>query len=131
MKKRERRRYLTSRYQAKQMRYYDTFWNGSGWGNPYDPERKFQRESARKYRFLCFLKGDYIEPAWGYQSRYEPSATEKGRLRKHSWKGYGKCSCCLNPRKMGKGKRKSEWTKQERENYRQYCEQLEDENEQD
>lgn len=114
MKKRERRRSLTDRYQAKQMRLRDTFWNRGG---HFDPDRKTQNERTRKFHFICWLKGDYLESFLvGANVYYELGEKEKGRFRKHSWKGYGKCrfGCCRNPRKDFRGKRKTEYTRQER-----------------
>ena len=124
MKKRERRRYLTEKYQQKQVRLANT----SRGYRLYDSERYFQRPLAKKQRFLDRLRHNYVGPLWsdesrGYRSeRYWKTEymlghdTDKftpeqlGRFKRHSYKDCGRCRCwyCGNPR------RSNEWSKSDR-----------------
>lgn len=103
MRERRKRRYLTEKYQARQLRLaYET--NQS---YPYDEQRYLQRPIARKKRFLDILSGNYtILDNW---QRYEIGLDDiydqpevRGRLKRHSFDDCGrtKCISCGNPRKV-------------------------------
>ena len=101
------RRYLTERYQQKQVRLAYTVM----YDKPYDRERYIRTEFSRKQRFCDLLRGNYVEwkHRWveegalnsnGYQ-RYTFNKTELGRMRKLSFDHCDKnrCQYCSNPRK--------------------------------
>ncbi len=115
MKKRERRRYLTHKYQQKQLRLA----NLSRSYRTYDSERYFQRPLARKQRFLDVLAENFVGPYWndeqrGYRTERhwrteamlghdtdEFTPEQLGRLRNHSYDDCGRprCHMCGNPRR--------------------------------
>lgn len=123
MKKREKRRYLTHRYQQKQVRLANTYRSY----RPYDSERYFQRPLAKKQRFLDVLGENYVGREW--DDRWRKSYTrwmiggdtdeftpeQLGRFRNHSYRDCGRPRCpgCGNPRRSGWFKRKDKLTLQE------------------
>ena len=124
MKKRERRRYLTHKYQQKQVRLANMYRSY----RPYDSERYIQRPLARKPRFLDILADNYVGPEW--DDRWRESQTrwmlgddpdeftpeQMGRFRNHSYRDCGRprCHSCGNPRHAnGYYKRKERLTRQE------------------
>lgn len=120
MKKREWRRYLTKRYQQKQINYYRTLW-----GPEFDDMRKTQSARAKRHFFVEFLKGNVVRLEnkyrmywmWGIPTIAMPLSPERiGRYKKHSFDDCGrpKCVGCCNPRKVWKGKYKSEKSLDER-----------------
>lgn len=112
MRKRERRRYLTERYRTRQIRLEHDL-NGK----PFDFGRRPRSDRARKYAFICMLKGDYTETGWrwGIDRTEEMSAERYGRLRRHSFSDCGrpKCPHCSNPRHNGFENRMARLTIQE------------------
>ncbi len=119
MKKREYRRYLTKKYQQKQIRYYRTLW-----GPEFDDQRRMQSDRARRNFFVEFLKGNVVMLEnkyrnywiWGIPSIGMPLSPERiGRFKKHSFDDCGRprCTGCCNPRKVWKGRPKSERTVKE------------------
>ena len=70
MKKRERRRYLTHKYQQKQVRLANLYRSY----RPYDSERYFQRPLAKKQRFLDRLRENYVGRDW--DERWRKSRTD-------------------------------------------------------
>lgn len=124
MEKRERRRYLTKKYQQKQVRLA----NQSRDYRPYDSQRYLQRPLAIRQRFYDVLKGNWVGPEWsdvghGYKTeRYwktecmlghdtdEFTPGQLGRFRNHSYQDCGRprCHMCGNPRR-------NSWWKQDRE----------------
>jgi hypothetical protein len=124
LEKRERRRYLTHKYQQKQVRLANTSRNYRS----YDSERYFQRPLAKKQRFLDVLAENYVGREWndisrGYRTERELKTEymlghdtegftpeQLGRLRNHSFDDCGRprCHMCGNPRR-GNG-----WWKEER-----------------
>jgi len=114
MKKREQRRYLAEKHRDRQIRLRKQYWFGWG-GNPTDFDRKFLREKAKRFAFICYLKGNYYELSdpIGISEYWEPDEKTRGRYKKISWKNYGKrCDCCANPRRRP-FKRKEKLTLQE------------------
>jgi hypothetical protein len=123
LKKRERRRYLTHKYQQKQVRLANMYRSY----RPYDSERYFLRPLAKKQRFLDRLRDNYVGPEW--DDRWRESRTrwmigmwateftpeELGRFRNHSYRDCGRTRCpsCGNPRRSGWHKRKDKLTLQE------------------
>lgn len=118
MKKRERRRLLTQRYQRRQKRFAETF---SG-RKKYDSERHFLRASSKISRFRDIMKGNLVvhRDVWnrenkirlilGWQQDLDGlSQKELGRYRRHSFCDCGRAHCpsCSNPRRVG-------WSKKER-----------------
>ena len=100
---RRERRYLTGKYQARQLRLaYETNQN-----YPYDEQRHLQRPIALKKRFLDILCDNYTRlNSWG---RYDIGLNDiynqpevMGRLKRHSFDDCGrtKCISCGNPRKV-------------------------------
>jgi len=99
---RRERRYLTEKYQNKQVRIaYATAYE-----KPYDPERYIRTEFARKRRFYDILCGNYIDGEragigeWGRQA-HKFTREELGRLREQSFTNCGNARCpyCCNPRR--------------------------------
>jgi len=103
MRTRRERRYLTEKYQNKQVRLSYTF----VYDKPYDRERYIRTEFARKRRFYDILRGNYVEwGRWGETGigECEPhkfTREELGRFRNHSFSDCGrpKCPGCSNPRR--------------------------------
>lgn len=103
MKGRRERRYLTEKYQARQLRLgYRANLN-----YPYDEQRHLQRPIARKKRFLDILSGNYTTLSyWGRQEigldNHYSQPGVRGRLKRHSFDDCGrtKCISCGNPRKV-------------------------------
>ena len=103
MRTRKERRYLTEKYQNKQVRLAYTF----VYEKPYDRERYIRTEFARKRRFVDMLYGNYVEwGKWGPTGigQWEPHAMsreELGRYRNHSFSDCGRkrCPSCCSPRK--------------------------------
>lgn len=106
MKTREKRRYLTTKYQQKQVRLAYTF----SYDRPHDTQRYIRSEFARKRRFVDLLRGNFVEFKYSYQydmmvSGYNTPHTftkaELGRFRNHSWDDCGRPRChhCSNPRR--------------------------------
>lgn len=107
MRGRQERRYLTEKYQQKQVRLAYTVM----YEKPYDEERYIRTEFARKRRFYDILRGNYVEwkSRWakdyalnsnGFQ-RHTFSKEELGRMRKLSFDHCyrSRCCSCSNPRK--------------------------------
>lgn len=103
MRGRRERRYLTEKYQAKQVRVaYET-----SYSRPYDPNRYIRTEFAKKRRFWDVLCGNYVvwKDRWSMGdalgNEHKFSKAELGRLRKHSWSNCGckRCCYCCNPRR--------------------------------
>lgn len=99
---RRERRYLTGKYQARQLRLaYET--NQS---YPYDEQRHLQRPIALKKRFLDILCDNYTRlDSWG---RYDIGLDDiynrpevMGRLKRHSFDmcSIKRCPGCCNPRR--------------------------------
>lgn len=114
MKRREKRRYQTKKYQQKQIKNYKTLW-----GAEFDDLRKMQSDSAKKRFFIEYLKGNvvFLENKYvRYRMRGIPTSgislsnEQIGRYKKHSFDDCGrpKCPGCCNPRKVWKGRYKSE-----------------------
>lgn len=106
MRTRKERRYLTEKYQNKQVRLAYIF----VYDKPYDRERYIRTEFARKRRFYDILCENYVQHThpcreqWMLsQSGNEHTITrwELGRYRNHSWDDCGrpKCPSCSNPRR--------------------------------
>ena len=115
VRKRERRRFLTLKYQQRQVRLANQL---RGY-RPYDSKRYLQRPLAVRQRFYDVLKGNYVGRYWKEdftQWRDERSQRtehmlghdteaftpeQMGRLRNHSWDDCGrpKCPHCSNPRR--------------------------------
>lgn len=109
MKKRERRRYLTQKYQQKQVRLANQL---RGY-RPYDSQRYIQRPLALKRRFYDLLAGNIVGIAWNdWERNYRFrdmighdtdrfTQEQLGRLRNHSWDDCGRPRChhCSNPRR--------------------------------
>lgn len=110
MKRRERRRYLTEVYRARQVRLD----NELGRNRPFDFDRRPRSDFARKHAFISMLKGDYIEAewCWGIDAPPPMTAERLGRLRRHSFSDCGrpKCPSCSNPRHNGFGTEKTRLT---------------------
>lgn len=117
------RRYLTERYQQKQVRLAYTVM----YDKPYDRERYIRTEFSRKRRFYDILRGNYIEwnNRWAEQAalsssgRYghEFTRAELGRFRTISFDqcSIRRCPSCSNPRRgYGWQGTKEKLTKQER-----------------
>lgn len=115
------RRYLTEKYQRKQVRLaYKILYD-----KPYDRKRYIRTEFARKRRFYDILRGNYVEwrNRWsedraldnGY-SRHAFSNAELGRMRTISFNCCDRrcCPMCSNPRRgYGWQGRKERLTRQE------------------
>lgn len=117
MKKREERRYLTKKYQQKQVRLA----NIDRGHRPYDSQRYLQRPLAVRQRFYDVLKGNYVGKDWddrecrwktermlGHDTdQFTPE--QLGRFRNHSYRDCGRprCHMCGNPRR-------NSWWKEER-----------------
>ena len=126
MRNREERRYLTERYQQKQVRLANQLRRF----RPYDSQRYLQRPLAIRQRFFDELKGRYVGPEWCYAERrwhnlymlnegydIDPfTKSELGRYRNHSYSDCGRsgCPCCGNPRRNEWSKDKDRVTLQER-----------------
>ena len=140
MKKREGRRYLTHKYQQKQVRLANTYRDY----RPYDSERYIQRPLARKQRFLDVLADNYVGRDW--DDRWRESYTrwmlggdtdeftpeQMGRFRNHSYRDCGRPRCpgCGNPRRgNGYYKRKERLTRQELKSEEAMKQDLQDYNE--
>lgn len=106
MRTRQERRYLTERYQKKQVRLAYRFM----YDKPYDRERYIRTEFARKCRFFDILRGNYVQHKHKYLEKWMLNQNgnehtmerwELGRYRNHSWDDCGrpKCSSCGNPRR--------------------------------
>ena len=107
MRGRRERRYLTEKYQKKQIRiaYVTTY------VKPYDPDRYIRTEFARKRRFYDILCGNFVEwkTRWteryalgdGWLTAHDWKPEELGRLRQHSFTNCGnkRCCYCCNPRR--------------------------------
>lgn len=132
MKKRELRRYLTKKYQQRQIRYYRSIH-----GPEFDDERKRQSERAKQHFFVEFLKGNvvllernplkYFE--WGVPSESRPlPARIVGRYKKHSFDDCGVAGCprCSNPRNVWKGRYGAEKTLKEKKSDQQMQSDLEE-----
>ena len=118
MEKRERRRYLTKKYQQKQVRLA----NQSRNYRSYDSQRYLQRPLAIRQRFYDVLKGNWVGPEWDdcqrkWKTEYmlghdtdEFTPGQLGRFRNHSYQDCGRprCHMCGNPRR-------NSWWKQDRE----------------
>lgn len=99
------RRYLTEKYQRKQVRLSYIF----TYDKPHDTERYIRTNFARKQRFVDLLRGNFAtfvyrweyERMLGYNTPHKFTREELGRFRNHSWKdcGRAKCSGCSNPRR--------------------------------
>jgi hypothetical protein len=115
------RRYLTEKYQNKQVRIaYAT-----AYAKPYDKDRYIRTEFARKRRFVDLFRGNFVQwkDRWAMRyaintsgwERYVWTRAELGRLRNHSWSNCGQKRCCYcyycNPRRGYWGKK--EVTRQE------------------
>ena len=129
MKKRERRRYLTHKYQQKQVRLANMYRSY----RPYDSERYFLRPLAKKQRFVDRLRDNYVGPEWkdesrGYRTEREWrteymlghdtedfTPEQLGRFRNHSYRDCGRprCPSCGNPRRSDWFKKKEKLTLQE------------------
>lgn len=103
MRGRRERRYLTEKYQNKQVRIaYEISYT-----KPYDPNRYIRTEFAKRRRFYDLLCGNYVDwrgrwaEGWALNHPYKFSKAELGRLRKHSWSncGFKRCQYCCNPRR--------------------------------
>ena len=103
MRGRRERRYLTEKYQRKQVRIaYATTYE-----KPYDPERYIRTEFARKQRFYDILCGNFVEWKDRWHGRlaigneHTFTKNELGRLRKQSFTNCGvrRCPYCANPRR--------------------------------
>jgi hypothetical protein len=110
MKKREYRRYLTKKYQQKQIRYRRTLW-----GQEFDDQRRMQSDRAKRNFFVEFLKGNVIMLEnkyrnywmWGIpMSGMSLTPETIGRYKKHSFDDCGRplCPGCCNPRRVWKGR---------------------------
>lgn len=106
MRTRQERRYLTEKYQKKQVRLAYRFM----YDKPYDRERYIRTEFARKRRFVDILYGNYVQHKYPFQEKWMLSQSgnehtltldELGRYRNHSWDDCGrpKCPGCSNPRR--------------------------------
>ena len=103
MRGRKERRYLTEKYQQKQVRVaYET-----SYSRPYDPNRYIRTEFARRRRFYDLLCGNYVvwntrwSRTYALGNEYKFTRAELGRLRKQSWSNCGsvRCRYCCNPRR--------------------------------
>ncbi len=106
MRGRRERRYLTEKYQRKQVRLAYIFI----YDKPYDPERYIRTEFARKRRFVDILYDNYVQHKYWHSEKWMLSQNgnehtmerwELGRYRNHSWDDCGKPKCpgCSNPRR--------------------------------
>lgn len=106
MRTRKERRYLTERYQNKQIRLAYIF----TYDKPYDRERYIRTEFARKRRFFDILCENYVQHKYPCQeqwmlsqngSEHTMTSWELGRYRRHSWDDCGRprCPSCSNPRR--------------------------------
>jgi hypothetical protein len=117
----QERRYLTEKYQNKQVRIaYAT-----AYAKPHDYDRYGRSKFARKRRFVDILRGNYVEWETPWSKRYalnnsgwdrhEWTREELGRLRDRAWSNCGDRRCCYcwycNPRRGHWGKK--EITRQE------------------
>lgn len=116
MRGRRERRYLTEKYQRKQVRIaYATAYE-----KPYDPYRYIRTEFARKRRFYDILCGNFIDGSRAGVGQWNPhkfTKDELGRLRKQSFTNCGvrRCPYCANPRRgYGWENPKDQVTMQER-----------------
>lgn len=125
MKKRERRRYLTEKYQQKQIRLGNLYRHY----RPYDSERYIQRKSILKRRFYDELCGNIVGITWKPRERrfrliymlnsgwdIDPyTNAQVGRFRNHSWRDCGRSRCpgCSNPRRVLRNKLSERLTLQE------------------
>lgn len=100
------RRYLTEKYQQKQVRLSYLF----KYDKPYDPNRYIRTEFAKRRRFYDLLCGNYVKhKSWHSEkwmlnqngNEHTMTRWELGRYRNHSWNDCGqpKCSGCSNPRR--------------------------------
>ena len=100
MRGRRERRYLTEKYQRKQVRIAYAV----AYEKPYDPERYIRTEFARKRRFYDILCGNFIDgrrAGIGQWQSHKFTKAELGRLRKQSFTNCGnsRCPYCCNPRR--------------------------------
>jgi len=126
---RKERRYLTEKYQRKQVRLAYTF----VYDKPYDRQRYIRTEFARKRRFYDILRGNYV--VWGKWGptgigQWQPhtfTKEELGRYRNHSFSDCGRPGCpgCSNPRRgYMSGTENDRITMQERKAKLQFDEEL-------
>lgn len=103
MRGRRERRYLTEKYQSRQVRMaYETSYD-----RPYDPNRYIRTEFARKRRFFDLLCGNFTDlrtrwgTTWALGNQHTFTKAELGRLRKQSFANCGNARCCYccNPRR--------------------------------
>lgn len=102
MRGRRERRYLTDKYQARQIR----LGRKANLNYPYDEQRYLRRPLAIRQRFIDILSGNYtIYKGWartqiGLDDFYSRSDVI-GRLRRHSFDDCSnpKCPSCSNPRR--------------------------------
>lgn len=137
MKKREERRYLTEKYQQRQVRLA----NLSRRYQPYDEYRYLRRPLAVRQRFYDLLCGREVGHTWTERERrwrfsnmlggydIDPfTKSELGRFRNHSFADCGrpKCPGCSNPRRgYGWTSHKDRITMQERIAEHRFFEDLE------
>lgn len=106
MRGRKERRYLTEKYQQKQVRLAYTF----VYDKPYDRHRYIRTEFARKRRFYDILRGNYVQHKYWHSEKWMLSQSgnehtitreELGRYRNHSFDDCGRAKCpgCSNPRR--------------------------------
>jgi len=110
LRKREERRYLTEKYQQRQVRLA----NLSRRYQPYDEQRYLRRPLAVRQRFYDLLCGREVGHTWTERERswkfsnmlggydIDPfTRSELGRFRNHSFADCGrpKCPGCSNPRR--------------------------------
>lgn len=127
---RKERRYLTEKYQQKQVRLAYTF----VYDKPYDRHRYIRTEFARKRRFYDILRGNYVQHKYWHSEQWMLSQSgnthkiepwELGRYRNHSFDDCGRARCpgCSNPRRGHTGD-KEVLTMQERKAKLQYVEEM-------
>lgn len=109
MEKREERRYLTHRYQQKQVRLA----NQCRGYHSYDSQRYLQRPLAIRQRFYDVLADRYVGREWNDRERRwrtehmlghdtdDFTPEQLGRFRNHSFADCGRprCHMCGNPRR--------------------------------
>lgn len=118
MKKRELRRYLTEKYQRRQVRYIREV----NREKEFDENRHRLTERAQKHMFVSWLTGTLFRLSensqyWngiGIENR-EIDNTELGRYRNHSFRDCGRprCPVCGGPRNNPWHKKKDRLTIQE------------------
>lgn len=106
MRGRRERRYLTEKYQDRQVRLSYIF----KYDKPYDPNRYIRTEFAKRRRFYDLLCGNYVRHKYRFLEKWMLSQNgcehtmtrwELGRYRNHSWDDCGRTRCqhCSNPRR--------------------------------